>query len=59
MNFDIAIVHDQIFRHEILQSLPIDNIKLRIPLESINHLINPLLELIPILLVLLNFALSS
>ena len=58
MDFDIAIVHHQIFGHEILQSLPINNIKLRIPLESIDHLINSLLKLIPVLLVLLNFALG-
>lgn len=58
MNFDIAIVHHQIFSHEILQSLAINNIKLRIPLESVDHLINSLLKLIPVLLILLNFALG-
>ena len=58
MDFDIAVVHHQIFRQEILQSLPINNIKLRIPLKSIDHLINSLFKLIPVLLVLLNFALG-
>ena len=58
MDFDITVVHDQIFRHEILESQAIDNVKLRISLESIYHLVDSLLKLIPVLLVFLDFALS-
>ena len=59
MYLNIAIIHDQIFRHEILQCLSINNIKLRIALEAIDHRINALLKLIPVLFVFLDFALST
>ena len=58
MSFDITVVHDQIFCHKVLKRLSINYIKLAILLEPIHHLVNPLLKLIPVSLVLLDFALS-
>jgi hypothetical protein len=55
--FDIAIIHDQIFCHKVLKSLSINYIKLAVLLEPIDHLVHSLLKLIPVLLVLLDFAL--
>jgi hypothetical protein len=57
VDFDITVVHDQIFRHKVLKRLSINNIKLAVLLEPIHHLVNPLFKLIPVLLVLLHFAL--
>ena len=59
MYLNIAIVHNQIFCHEILESLAINNVELAIALETVNHGVNPLLELIPVLFVLLHLILGS
>jgi hypothetical protein len=57
VDFNIAIVHDQIFCHKVLKRLSIYNVKLAVLLEPIYHLIYSLFKLIPVLLVLLDLAL--
>lgn len=58
MDFNIAIVHHEIFRHKVLESLSINDVKLAVALEAVDHGIDALLKLIPVLFVLLDFALS-
>lgn len=58
VDLDIAVVHHKVFSHKVLQSLSIDNIKLRVALETIYHLVNTLLKFIPVLFVFLNLALG-
>lgn len=58
MDFNVAIVHNQIFGQEILQGKAIDDVKFAISLQSINHIINTLFKLSPILLVVLHLRLG-
>ena len=58
MDFNVAIVHNQIFSQEILQGKAIDNIEFAVSLQSIDHVIDTLFKLSPILLVVLHLRLG-
>ena len=59
MNFNVAVVHDQILCHEIFKSSSINYFKFTVPFESIYHRVNSFLKLIPVLLVCLDFCLRA
>lgn len=57
MHFDVAVVHYEIFREEILECNSIDDVELAVPFETIDHVVNSALKLIPILFIYLHFGL--
>ena len=59
MNLNIRIVHDQIFRQEVLHRRSINNIKLRVTFETIYKVLHSIFKLIPVSLVLLDFGLCT
>ena len=59
MDFNIAVVHNQVFGQEIFQIRTVNYVKLAITLEPINEVIHTSFILIPILLVLLHFTLGA
>jgi len=59
VNFNIAVVHHQVFSQEILQSQAINYIKLTVALQTIDQTVNSSLILVPILLVFLDLALGT
>ena len=58
VDFDVAVVHNQVFSHEIFESLAVDDVELTVALKAVDHCIDALFKLIPILFVFLNFRLS-
>ena len=59
MYFDVAVVHDEILSQKVLERGSIDDVELAVPFESVNHAVDALLELAPILLVFLHFGLCA
>ena len=58
MNFNIAIIHDQVLCQEVLQGPSVNNVELRVTFETVNKTIDSFFIFIPVLLVLLDFLLS-
>ena len=48
--FDVTIIHNQVFGQVVFQSVSIDYFKLAVALEPIDHSVNALLKLTPVLL---------
>ena len=59
VDFDVAVVHNQILSEEVFQIVAIDDLKFTVLLEPVHHLINSSFELAPILLEGLNFGLCD
>jgi hypothetical protein len=51
---NIAIVHDQALSHEVLQCIPINDLKFMVFLQIAHQVIHLLLKVVPLLLVLLH-----
>ena len=59
MNLNVRIVHNEIFSQEIFHRWTINDVELRVPLQSVNQVFHSILELVPVGFVLLNFSLGS
>ena len=58
MDFDVAVVHHQVLGQVVLERVAIDDIELAVALKAVDQPIHPVLELDPVLLVVLHFALG-
>lgn len=58
MQFDVAVVHNQVFAKEALQYVTINYIKLVVASQTAHQLVNTLFVVFPLLAMLLNLNLS-
>lgn len=59
MDFDVTVVHDEVLSQEVFERGSIDDVELAVAFESVNHAVDSLLELAPLLLVVLHLRLCA
>ena len=57
IEFDVAVVHHEVFRHESFQLVPINDIESTVVLQASHQVLNALFKGLPIFLVLLHLQL--
>lgn len=59
VDLDVAVIHHEVLGHEVLEHGTVDDVELRVALQTADEVVDSLLVLVPVLFVLLDFVLRT